>query len=325
MDKGLHGRHWEQRASIVGKWQAYLDRLKGHVGLLGGVHCVHCKEDDLCPWDNACAIFEALGARQKALGLPMPDIDEVPLNEAKRKKSRHAHAYHDRAFCRAERLEQLLPPNLRPRCLLSASPTSFGDAAWSLASVVGSPRTSTQNSVVGVRARADSRDKSHDEAMKGCVLLPNKAWGQPSELGLSADRPICLVTSEALRGDAAIPVARIRSSPNRNRRSMAVTATVVHQTELAHVGKSPLIAKVDAGRPECQKSREHGSRETSISSVYESMQVARSQCSHPRLDEMVGPKWGKSATMCAPPQVTTLRPVSLCLSSERSRSRARKR
>jgi hypothetical protein len=66
-DAGLDAPRKQKINEIKAKWQAYLKRVGGHCGAPGGIFAVHCREDRVCPWNNAALILGALGTRQRLL------------------------------------------------------------------------------------------------------------------------------------------------------------------------------------------------------------------------------------------------------------------
>mmetsp|Transcript_101457 Transcript_101457/g.326050 ORF Transcript_101457/g.326050 Transcript_101457/m.326050 type:complete len:766 (+) Transcript_101457:213-2510(+) len=108
--KNLDGRRARRAPEIAAKWQAYIERLLSAPGLRGGVFGSHHREDCICPWSHAEALFQALDARQRQLGFPPAVLQEVSISKAgKKKAARTEHNYSDQTFLRAEFWERLLP------------------------------------------------------------------------------------------------------------------------------------------------------------------------------------------------------------------------
>mmetsp|Transcript_108364 Transcript_108364/g.305567 ORF Transcript_108364/g.305567 Transcript_108364/m.305567 type:complete len:394 (+) Transcript_108364:134-1315(+) len=92
---GLHGHGQPQTEGVSGYWRqqqavqkfgAYLERLRRHPGVPGGLFCFHHPEDNVCPWKYARKIAEALDARQLEVGHAPVEIEEIwTLDKASRK------------------------------------------------------------------------------------------------------------------------------------------------------------------------------------------------------------------------------------------------
>eukprot|EP00930_Biecheleria_cincta_P031892 TRINITY_DN22119_c0_g1_i1.p1 TRINITY_DN22119_c0_g1~~TRINITY_DN22119_c0_g1_i1.p1 ORF type:complete len:372 (-),score=39.26 TRINITY_DN22119_c0_g1_i1:177-1292(-) len=83
---GLHGHgqpevddvpnSWRRRQAVE-KFDAYLERVRRHPGVPGGLFLFHHPEDNVCPWRYARKIAEALNARQTELGHAAMQIEEL--------------------------------------------------------------------------------------------------------------------------------------------------------------------------------------------------------------------------------------------------------
>lgn len=122
--KGLE-RHCKRECAheVMDKFEAYLERLRRHPGVPGGMSCLHHPEDNVCPWRYAKKIARVLDARQVQVGCSaveveeLWDLDEVSKASAKaakwqrengKQEAPNMHNYQDTAFFRAPFLQRFL-------------------------------------------------------------------------------------------------------------------------------------------------------------------------------------------------------------------------
>jgi len=117
---GLSGVHGHGQLDLEGippkradgareKMEAFLQRVRCHGGA-GKILASHALNDEMCRWEDARAIFEAINERQDALGLPQVNLHIVEDHEHDRpvgSRNKQRHQYMQATFLRTEFLDLL--------------------------------------------------------------------------------------------------------------------------------------------------------------------------------------------------------------------------
>lgn len=100
----LEGIPKKRQYGVLEKFEEYLQRLRQHPGVPGGIFAVHGKDDGWSPMRYAMPALEELGARNQALGFPRVRLAVLPEGSG----GHSGHDYEGAAIWRQWLLRQLL-------------------------------------------------------------------------------------------------------------------------------------------------------------------------------------------------------------------------